>query len=496
MNFEEKFFSSGFSVELEWSEIVLKGPDAKSFLHGQTTNHLINLKENQFQLNSLLGIDGRIESFFLNTCVKDQVFLYVPSDLLEKTVARIEKYQIVEEFKILTTSKKSIYLNFATAIREKYFWGEFWGVHTFLTLSPEKFIPTLNKVDQEIFFSLIGFQSNLIGELLSSTLLSELALDQKKGCYPGQEPISKILNNRGSAYYPALLKLETGIITDKEKLDYGSRTIFKIENKIQYHNQSFLIGKLLRDFRINAKSIYFENQDQLKVMVYLFPFLKLKTQDFLNQLFQMTTQLVLKKEYDQAINHLEVILGIDPEYEDALEIMGVIAAQKNDFPSAIKWMTKLSEVNPNSIMAQTNLSLYHMKLGNIEIAEKHKEEATFLSFKSMTPKVDHLHEEQERKLSMFKKVLEIDNKDTMANLGIGQILLEKNNPAEAKSYLEKVLQVDSKYSQAYLYLGKAFMALNEKEKAKDIFQRGIPIAASKGELMPANEMEILLKDLF
>ena len=192
---------------------------------------------------------------------------------------------------------------------------------------------------------------------------------------------------------------------------------------------------------------------------------------------------------------LKIILKIEPEHEDALEIMGVISANQNNFKEAIQWMKKLSEANPDSIMAQTNMSLYYMKLGDIETAEKHKEEATFLSFKSMKPQVDQIKEEQERKLTMFNKVLEIDPEDTMANLGIGQILLEQNSPLEAKSYLEKVIRVDGKYSQAYLYLGKALMALKEYSEAKSIFQKGVPIAASKGELMPANEMETLLRSL-
>ena len=96
---------------------------------------------------------------------------------------------------------------------------------------------------------------------------------------------------------------------------------------------------------------------------------------------------------------------------------------------------------------------------------------------------------------MFKQVLEIDLEDTLANYGMGSIEVERKNWKEAQDYLEKVIQVDSLYSVAYLALGKAYQGLGLKDQARQTWQKGIEIAARKGDLMPANQMQLELSNL-
>jgi len=44
-------------------------------------------------------------------------------------------------------------------------------------------------------------------------------------------------------------------------------------------------------------------------------------------------------------------------------------------------------------------------------------------------------------------------------------------------------------------LGKCHIQLKDKSKAREVFEKGIEIASSKGDLMPANEMQSLLSGL-
>ena len=96
---------------------------------------------------------------------------------------------------------------------------------------------------------------------------------------------------------------------------------------------------------------------------------------------------------------------------------------------------------------------------------------------------------------MYRQVLEIDADDTLANYGLGTIHLERAEYDQAIDCLEKVLAQDAKYSVAYLALGKAYLALRKQDSARDIFERGIKVAASKGDLMPANQMQSLLSQI-
>jgi tetratricopeptide (TPR) repeat protein len=168
-------------------------------------------------------------------------------------------------------------------------------------------------------------------------------------------------------------------------------------------------------------------------------------------------------------------------------------------------MRKLSEIDPSSVLAHTNMSLFLMKQGKIDEAEEQKSQATIKSFQSFgkeakSKEAEELAQKQkqaewEQREGMFKQVLEIDPEDTLANYGLGSIAVEKKEFERARQHLEKVIMVDPKYSVAYLALGRAYLGLQAKEDAKACFQEGVKVAASKGDMMPANQMQMELDQL-
>ena len=146
-----------------------------------------------------------------------------------------------------------------------------------------------------------------------------------------------------------------------------------------------------------------------------------------------------------------------------------------------------------------------MKLGKIEEAEQEKSLATLKSFQKFGDEAklkEQLEAEKKaqedewaKRESMFRQVLEIDEEDTLANYGLGSIAVEKKNWSEAIMHLEKVLKADPQYSVAYLALGKAYKGIGSKDKATQVWRDGITIAAKKGDLMPANQMQSELQTL-
>ena len=140
-----------------------------------------------------------------------------------------------------------------------------------------------------------------------------------------------------------------------------------------------------------------------------------------------------------------------------------------------------------------------MKLGGIEKAEAKKSEATIKSFAQFGKEAKAREAEAtiqkekmsewEKRESMFKQVLEIDEEDTLANFGLGSIAVERRNWEVARIHLEKVLKADPQYSVAYLALGQTYKALGLLVEARETFTEGIAVAAKKGDLMPANQMQ-------
>jgi tetratricopeptide (TPR) repeat protein len=198
-------------------------------------------------------------------------------------------------------------------------------------------------------------------------------------------------------------------------------------------------------------------------------------------------------------------LSFDSSLADAYESLGVMLGREEKFQEAIEWMDKLLIVNPQSVMAHTNKSLYLMRLGKIEEAEAEKSLATVKSFavfgqeakvkKQLAEELKKKEEEVLRREKMFLQVLEIDEEDTIALYGMSDIFFQRKDFQSAINNLEKVIAVDPKYSTAYLLLGKAYEAKGDVEKARSVYQAGIVLASKRGDMMPANEMQSRLNQL-
>ena len=168
-------------------------------------------------------------------------------------------------------------------------------------------------------------------------------------------------------------------------------------------------------------------------------------------------------------------------------------------------MKRLVEINPEEIMAHSNLSVYYMQQGRIEDAEREKGEATALQFdkaisENMAKKKTESLEkknlaEKEEKISMFKQVLEIDPIDQVANFGLGSVYHDLKRYEEALPPLQMVVKEYKDYSAAYVLLGKTMEKLLRQNEAMEVYRDGIAVASKKGDLMPLKEMQQKLNQL-
>ncbi len=174
-------------------------------------------------------------------------------------------------------------------------------------------------------------------------------------------------------------------------------------------------------------------------------------------------------------------------------------SKQDKLDEAISVMKRLAEIDPTEIMAHTNLSIYYMKQGRIEDAEKEKAEATAIQFEQMVAQnmakkqkqqqEEKAHQERERQIEMFKQVLEIDPVDQIANFGLGSVYYEQGRYGEAVDPLRIVIRENKDYSAAYLLLGKNLEKLDQREEALEVYRQGIAAASKKGDLMPLKEMQ-------
>lgn len=513
-------FEGGTFKLSDWELYKVAGKDAFKFLQGQTTNDLNLLKPNESIINCRLNRTGQVISFFYIAQKKDHYLLLIPKNLGQRTVSDLSKFIIMEDVEItpflqgptilITPLKDSLnnYFNDQEMFNLKFFgedaillWGENANKKTVFLPIEEKEFKTLQVLSGYPTSDEILEQEKLLNEFF----LNEIAVSYKKGCFLGQETVAKIQNFRGPAYYPVLLKVNGNLNSEFKRKDFelDGRKAGKFLDICQIDGEIYIKASLFRDFRIENRELIFND---FKASVIYFPFFKKNSfRDKAIVLYHRAVDAFRNNEESLAKDLLERAIAIDKTFPDSYESLGVILGRQGKYQEAIEFMDRLLLVDPQSLMAHTNKSLYLMKLGRIEEAEIEKEKAIVKKFEKIGVEGQEKKEEYEKKIKeeadlkrreeMFKQVLELDEQDTIANFGMAEIFFKKEKYEEAIPFLEKVLNFDSKYSKAYLLLGNTLVALGNISKAKEIYTKGITIASQKGDMMPANEMQSKLTKL-
>lgn len=232
--------------------------------------------------------------------------------------------------------------------------------------------------------------------------------------------------------------------------------------------------------------------------------------DETKSLYQEAISFFKQNDLERAGELLEKALKIDPKGEDFLEALGVIYGKDNKFQEAIVLMKKLVELNPDHVMAHSNLSQFYMRLGMIHEAEVEQAEARRLSWKAelRAKKMSEsdiektiLQESQvsdeviQKKIEQYKKVIEYDPNDVLGYFTLGSAYVQGKYYAEAAETLKKGIEKNPKHSPSYSNLGEALEVLGKKEEAISIYKQGIPVADENGDIIPLRKMESRLRKL-
>jgi folate-binding protein YgfZ len=200
----------------------------------------------------------------------------------------------------------------------------------------------------------------------------------------------------------------------------------------------------------------------------------------------------------EAANLLEAAIRFDPTHRDSYEALGVILGRGERYHEAIDIFHRLEEVAPEEPMVHTNLSLYYMKIGNREEAERQRALSSAKQFGGNDPEVMRQQEKSaklariddaQRKRAMFAEVLAMEPDDSLALMGMGNALSELGKYDDAEQYLGKAVSEEQNNSTLYLSHGKVLEKLGRNDEAREVLQRGVVVASRRGDLMPLREME-------
>lgn len=490
-------FSTGqFAVTL--FEFSFEGEDVLSFLDSQCTYDVHRLDPGNFHLTTLLDTTGKVETYGWLRRTQSGFSYLSPPELVERSRARLHRYLVSEDVEIRESGERT----FSFILDPNSTEGEIFEERASLRDQPANDVPVIPQDVTDLWRRLNGWPDfkgiSFTPDLINNTRFFDLALTMNKGCYPGQETVSKIATRRGAAYAPVMI--ETSAAVPGGEVQFSGNKIGVAEASLHWGERYFSPAKLLRDFRVAGMKLSFaiEGKSHHGLIRY-YPLLKGDPESKAQELYDQGLDAFRNDDLTSAEKNLRGAIDLNPKHADAYEALGVMLGRLERYDEAISLMTRLSEVDPDSVMAHTNLSLFLMKQGKIEEAEAQKSLATVKSFKSFGTEAKKKEAEEERRKAeaadwarrekMFREVLEIDPEDTLANYGLGSLAVEKENWEEAQVYLERVIAEDPKYSVAYLALGRAYRGLGKIEESRKTFSEGIKVAAAKGDFMPANQMQ-------
>lgn len=477
------------------------------------TNDLSLLQNREGHCTARLNRTGKLQSYFMIGKFDESLLILCQEELSASIISDFEKFIIMDEveMQLLPETPWLVFNSFLLKNDpENTIAMNFYGLNARLLFSPLENVPLTDEREFESIRVLNGWpcwkKDISESDFINDTFLNEIAISYKKGCFLGQETVAKIENNRGAAYFPMLLKLECEMnLADSLGRD------FECEGRkggvLKYQIGRYLQVSLFRDFRVLKRKLIIQiGVEKFSATVESLPhFTAFSRQEIARELYHLGVEMFQENKISEAKKALSMAIDFDPSYADPYESLGVILGREEKFDDALLWMDKLLSVNPDSVMAHTNKSLYLMKIGKIEEAEAEKSLATVKSFaqfgseakikKQLEEERKKKEEDLQRREKMFLQVLEIDEEDTIALFGMADIYFHRKDFQSSALNLEKVIQIDPKYSSAYLLLGKALEALNEPAKARDIYQRGIEVASKQGDMMPANEMQSRLNQL-
>jgi len=546
--------------------LFISGPDAAKFLQNRLSNDVLALQPGQGQLNAALDRQGKIQGVFGLYRQPDGFTMVISRDEQANCIAQIEKFHIVEQFTTQEITNvvaislqgpgseafvKTIFQPDSSSAfpQKEHAWcagqlagqpcrliqRSFSGETGYLLLVETDdaegiwTVANQNAVEaggidmSEAAMEVLRVEAGLprfgcdydFETLLPETGLEREAVSYSKGCYLGQETIARIKT------YGTVQKALVGLLFDATESQPDSLppagTACLLDGKpvgtLQSHvfsptlNRPIALAYLGKSERVPGKTLQLEiGGHTYTTEVVLLPFYDARLQykpgtELLNEGLKLFSD-----GYDEeAMRLIQQAIERDSALVEAYEALGVILSRHERFQEAIAMMERVLELEPEHVLAHTNLSVFYMKLGDKEKAEEEKAKATMAAFSKKAKAAGLVFDaEAERrkkeqatleKISMFREALSFSPEDPLGNFGLGSAYLELKRYDEAIEPFEKVLKAQPKHSVAYLSLGKAYEGADQPNKAQEVYQKGIEVAAAKGDLMPLKEMQAKLDNL-
>ncbi|GAB4404622.1 MAG: hypothetical protein OHK0056_01100 [Bacteriovoracaceae bacterium] len=409
-----------------WSVLNIKGEDSQRFLQGQLSQDIDKTNQYWAIIGARLDRSARLQVPFL-IFKKDKDFQIVCNrDLAIKLKEDLDKFIISEDVEIEINDLNQLAItpidNFNFTHPSLFgfcYCGKIFIAHS--KIPSGNYVKGADQFEKDLFRTQqIDFSSQKhVGDLVTESSICISGVSVSKGCYLGQETASKLLVRGQKSYsgrfivesnkpidFPQWIKVE-----DQKNFDLMYLYLIKLTSS----NDLVLLESFCDEHDSKLHNLNLDLLDEDKIY-----------QTGMVKFFESSLDDFHRSNYEIVLAKCTLLIKNKLAPLEAYELLAQTLAKMNQYERALSVMDELLSLDPTSIMAHTNKSIFYLALGNIEMAEIEKAQATK---KSMDKEgVDHklveekIFQDQERRISMFKEVLEIDPDDEMALKGVIEIL--------------------------------------------------------------------------
>ncbi|HEY9774896.1 MAG TPA: tetratricopeptide repeat protein [Planktothrix sp.] len=558
--------TGGFWKADPYGLIEVYGKDDMRFLQAQTTNDVAQLGQCNAQSSCLLDRKAHILAAFDLYRRHDSYRIIVEKSQVDSILTHLEQYRIADKVEFLDLSntgkffviqgpksRRVIHAGLrnhpgASIFRHDVIDLKLWdtAVHLFrksITGEDGYFLWVTNS-DADKLWSALAQACKAIGliplddellqiarvesgipkfavdfnseNFLPETGLEHLAVSYTKGCFLGQEVLARVKSQGAPTRGLVGLLFPPGehwTFPHDSSVQLNGEEIASLKSNIYSPtlDRVIALASAKRDYRAPGKSFAVTiNSKACTIEVTDLPFVQaISLADKARGLYEEALQLYAKESEtstsSRAVELLEDALDMSPGLEDAYEALGVILSKRGRLDDAISLMRQLAELNSDSIMAHTNLSVFYMEKNLIEQAEEEKAISMSIRMriaarqatleKEQKEKKTEEREETLQRLEMFQQVIAIDAEDLLANYGVGSCFVALGEFSQAIPFLRKAIEVKPTHTVAYISLGEAYEGLGDVSQAVASYEKGIDVASARGDMTPLKEMQSRLAAL-
>jgi len=198
------------------------------------------------------------------------------------------------------------------------------------------------------------------------------------------------------------------------------------------------------------------------------------------QMFQEGIQYQQTGQLDQAESIYHNILKIEDNNADALHLIGVIAYQKQDYDTAIEWITKAIAINDRAEGFYNNLGNVFYAQGKFDEAQHCYQQALALNpnFGEAQYNLGVVFEEQgklEEAISCYQDTLITNPSHISAHYNLGGVFYKQKKITEATIYYQNALAINPKHYESLNNLGNILCKQMKFSEAVSCHQRALAI---------------------